>query len=223
MGVRKKTPVEIRKMLYETEKEPNEIQKALENMEVVIQDLQKELKMDNRAVIGEVLKKFTLNYTNFTLDSEGVKAGYWEAMLSEFPPKIILAACAHIMATRTSDYGWAPDIATMREQCANMAAGELHPPSGADAWEHIMEAITASARNEEIKLSQMERAALKKVSTLFDLSQSRNIGAERVQFIKVFDEMIAKQRFARATLPEIRQLVAKNAVALLAGATGDKK
>lgn len=170
--------------------------------------------MTHKDSVSLVMKIFAEEYpTKFSVTDSRLKI--WCQMLKGFPTEQILAAGYHLAATRTD---WPPDIATMREQVLRFANGELHKPTGQEAWENILKKF----KYEDYPLSDFEKAALAQVGTIYDLKRSQNTAADRIQFVRAFDNLVKKRDTERATLPEVRALVEQN-VPFLPEPEPDKK
>jgi hypothetical protein len=171
--------------------------------------MKKGIKMDFKTTIFSVMRVFNEEYPGkFSITETRQKV--WANLLEGFDPRVILSACEHLVSTRPD---WPPDIATMRETVIDFTHGELHQPSGQEAWENIKRKI----QGEDFQLSDLEKAALKQVSTIYDLKRSENPTSDRVQYIKAFDRIIEKRRLERITLPAVKQLVAGHAPQLPSG------
>ncbi len=163
--------------------------------------------MNHRKTIALVMEIFDEEYRGkFTNTPARMKI--WSQMLSGFDSETILAAAYHLASTRKD---WAPDIATMREQCVLMAQGELQLATGAESWARIKLKMTSEP---ELELTDNEKAALAQTSTIFDLRRSKNETTDRTHYIKAFDKLIQKRHYDMVTLPEVKALAARNLPAL---------
>jgi hypothetical protein len=167
-----------------------------------------------------MMRTFNLNYSGWRNDDEGSKAKLWLRFLEEFEPDVINAATGHIIATRKSEYGWAPDIAFVREQCSNLSSGILTTPTGVEAWGHILKKMAEPPGSENrLQLTETEKTALEQVAgknAIYDLKHgnSSSVSFTRRDFIAAFDSLVDRQRLEIMTPSSVRQLVAKNAPAL---------
>ncbi len=163
--------------------------------------------MTHKKTIALIMEIFDEEYRGkFTNTPARMKI--WSQMLSGFDSETILAAAYHLASTRKD---WAPDIATMREQCVLMAQGELQLATGAESWARIKLKMTSEP---ELKLTDHEKAALAQTSTIFDLRRSKNETTDRAHYIKAFDKLIQKRHYDMVTLPEVKALAARNLPAL---------
>jgi hypothetical protein len=161
--------------------------------------------MTPKQAVITAIKMFSDSYPGKFTVGDNVKT--WERVLSDMDPDVIPAAALHLISTRKD---WPPDPATLREQCVLMSHGQLHEPTGSEAWEHIRERMAQSAEcDEPLKLTDLERRALKQTGTLYDLRRSANPASDRATFIKAFNTLVSKQKLERQTLPEVKALVQK--------------
>jgi hypothetical protein len=159
--------------------------------------------MDHKETVAFVMKIFDEEYHGKFINSPD-RMKIWAQMLKGFEPTVIKAAAYHLAATRKD---WAPDIATMREQCSMMAHGELNLPTGAESWQRIKLKMTSEPG---LELTEMEKTALAQTSTIYDLKRSTNEPTDRAHYIKAFDALVSKRHQDRLTLPEVKALVARN-------------
>lgn len=136
---------------------------------------------------------------NLTPDTNKI----WLRMLRDLEARHVFLATYQLCATVKT---WPPDVASVRQLSVSIAHGEMTPPTGHEAWEKILEKF----KNESYLLTPHEKAALKQVGSMYDLKRSTNLVSDRAQFIKAFDQIIAKRDLDRATLPEVKALVEKN-------------
>jgi hypothetical protein len=137
--------------------------------------------------------------------------GIWLKMLEDLDADALLAAANHLVSTRPD---WPPDIATLRGTVVDFAHGYLEPPSGHEAWEHVLVKmsedelpdLTTGEHDEKISLTALEKAAVNQIGSLYDLRRSTNPASDRAQFIKAFEKMVAKKRLELTALPNVRQL-----------------
>ncbi len=127
----------------------------------------------------------------------------WHRMLKDIDAENVLAATFHLCATVPT---WPPDVASIRQQAVRYAHGEMEAPTGHEAWENIRKKFG----NDHHQLTDHEKAAVNQIGSMFDLKRSENTVADRAQFIKAFDNIIAKRDLDRATLPEVKALVENN-------------
>ena len=155
--------------------------------------------MDFKTTINNIMRIFSEEYPGKFSVTESRKK-VWLHILKGFPTETILGAAYHLISTRPD---WPPDIATMRDTVINFIHGELHQPTPQEAWENILRKI----QDDDVELSDLEKAALKQVSTVYDLRRSENSSSDRAQYIKAFDQLLKKQQLERATLPAVKRLV----------------
>ena len=165
--------------------------------------------MTHKETIAFVMKIFDEEYHGKFINSKD-RMKIWSQMLSGYDSDTILAAAYHLASTRKD---WAPDIATMREQCVLMYHGELQQPTGAESWELVM----GKVGHEDVELDDMQKQALKQTGlTILDLRTVNvsNIPTIRSQYCKAFDSLVNKRHQDRVTLPEVKALASKNCPAL---------
>ena len=168
--------------------------------------------MNHKETIAFVMQIFNEEYPGKFIKPTS-RMRIWEQILNGFDSEVILTAAYHLASTRKD---WAPDIATMREQCVLMSHGELHNPTGAESWERIRQKMTDKP---ELELSNMEKKALAQTSSIYDLRRSLNGPTDRAHYIKAFDGLVQKRHMDRITLPEVKAMTARNAPALPAHET----
>jgi hypothetical protein len=142
----------------------------------------------------------------FNITEERVKL--WRALLGDLDPKIVLTAALHLVGSRAGE--WPPTVGTLRATAMDFAHGELSPPGSHEAWAHIQ----ARIQSDEAPLTDLEREVLKQVGTIYDLRRSSNPAADRSQFIKAFEEALRRRQQDRTTLPTVRLVVERQALAL---------
>lgn len=175
---------------------------------------------DNRTAIRDMMAAFRLNYTGFKIDQPvdpqtnkrlpSLKSKLWRNMLADFDAKTIEAATLQIMATHKNAYNWAPDIATVSEQCLNIQTGMLSTPTGYDAWERVMDKVN----RKDIELTDPENQALKQTGLTIGEIRTVNLSSIptiRSQFVSAFDRLINKQLVDALTPKSVKQLIAQNA------------
>ncbi|MFW2369103.1 MAG: hypothetical protein ACN4GW_22020 [Desulforhopalus sp.] len=163
-----------------------------------------------------------MNYTGFQIDTpesgkQSIKQRQWEILLADFDVEVIQQATLQIIATRGSDYNWAPDIKTVREQCLNLSSGLLTTPNGAESWERILDKIAEPAGCENrLELTDEEKKALSQTASIYDLKHGniKSMSFARRDYIVAYDAIIAKQRLEILTPRSVKDLVTKNAPAL---------
>ncbi|NIQ97057.1 MAG: hypothetical protein GWN87_24935 [Desulfuromonadales bacterium] len=141
----------------------------------------------------------------FKISDERVKL--WRALLGDIDPQIVLTAALHLVAQGGQ---WPPTVGTVRATAKNFAHGELDAPSAHEAWGHVQ----ARIQSDEAPLTDLEREVLKQVGTIYDLRRSSNAGADRAQFIRAFEQAVAREQLDRSTLPTVKMVVERQAAAL---------
>ena len=152
--------------------------------------------------ISRVIRIFAEEYPRMQVTAERTRL--WTELLSDISDEHLHAACLHVVATRPD---WPPDLATVRTTALAIAAGQLHPPSGSDAWARI----AAKIQGHEIALDAREKKALAQVGTVYDLRRSTNPAADRARFVAAYDGLVQREKAERETLP---QVAAANMLAL---------
>lgn len=170
-------------------------------------------------VVGRMMRAFNLNYTGFQIDipadgQKSIKATQWEILLRDFPVEAIQQATVQIIATRKNEYGWAPDIATVREVCLNLSSGMISTPTGTESWGRILKKINEPPNADNgIELTETEKKALGQTSSLYDMRAGniQSLPFARRDYIKAFDSLVAKERLEILTPDSVKALVSKNA------------
>ena len=124
-------------------------------------------------------------------------------MLRDLDEEPVLAASFHL-SSQSSE--WPPVVGKVRKVSIDMSHGETAPPTGLEAWESILSRF----KNDEYILTGMEKAALKQIGSIYDLKRSTNPAADRANFVKAFESIVAKRDSDRVTLPEVKQFVENN-------------
>lgn len=160
--------------------------------------------------IEQVMKLLSMEYPQFKVDEEGERYELWILMVKDFTPEIIQHSVYHLLSLARP---FPPSIGEVRRQCALLAKGELREPSGASSWGRIMEHMA----KKKIQLSDLEKEALKKTKSVYDLRISSNIEADRARYIQVFDKLVEERTLEWCTLKEVKTLVDKHRPALPPG------
>lgn len=166
----------------------------------------------HHTAIIRIMRLFNLNYTGFMLDANDVKFDCWEHLLSRFEPEVILQAADHIIATRKSDYNWAPDPATVIEQCTLLTSGMLFAPTGAEAWEKVAKRISESTDAENVTvLDENIRKALAQTTPLSVLRrmEQKSIPMAMSKFVKAYDAIVERQRLEAQTPAAVKGFLEK--------------
>jgi hypothetical protein len=166
-------------------------------------------------VVNRMMQAFNLNYTGFIIDTpekgKSIKAKLWIDMLRGYDVEVIKQATLQIIATRKNEYGWAPDIATVREVCLNLSSGFIATPNGHESWERILKKINEPRGYENgLQLAETEKRALSQTSSLEELRTGKieSLPFARQSYIKAFDAIVAKDRLEIMTPKSVRALVA---------------
>jgi len=141
-----------------------------------------------------------------------ITPGIWKKILRDIDTESILAAVYHLCSTRPD---WPPDLATVRSTALGLSKGVLKRKTGFDAWESILKKI----QDEDHPLTELEKKALGQTKSMYDLRLSQTIVADRSTFIKAYDHLSERERLNDVTLPEVKQMVARNTPALPAPVT----
>ena len=144
-------------------------------------------------------------YGKFMVTPERV--GLWQAGLDGLPVDIVYSATMQYIS---EGHPFPPTWGQIRGIAINLRHGELRQVPGPDAWIAVLEQVQGAGGSFR-DLPALTRAALKSVGTMYDLKRSENIGFERAHFLKAYAELAEKERIDRVSLPQIKQLAARNA------------
>lgn len=158
-------------------------------------DLTKAVQVSMQLLLEEYRGKFIIT---------AERSKTWRQMLRGIDPTVITAAVYHLISSRDSE--WPPTVGMVRQVALQFANGELHTPTGYDAWANIQKKF----QYEDFPLTDLELAALKQIGTIYDLKRSTNPATDRAHFIKAFNELVNRQQLERVTLPEVKALVEHN-------------
>ena len=159
--------------------------------------------MDFRQTIDYIMRAMAEEYPGKFTVSEP-RAKMWRQMLSGLKSNVILAAVYQLIST--TDSQWPPTIGMVRTKAVQFTNGDLHTPTGQEAWENILKKF----QYEDYPLTDLEKAALAQVGTIYDLKRSQNTMVDRSNFTKAFDTLVEKQQVERATMPNVKALVEHN-------------
>jgi hypothetical protein len=125
------------------------------------------------------------------------------------------AVLAAVQEFGNSDSQYPPSVGQIRTRAIQLAHGELHRPSGAEAWERVLNwnlktppagAPSWMTDGNPDYLTPNELAALKSIGGSSELSR-REGRFLRAQFIKRFEELVAKEQTERNATPAAKALV----------------
>lgn len=169
--------------------------------------------------VSNVMKIFNEEYRDkFKISESRLKI--WCQMLREYDSETILAAAYHLVSTRQD---WPPDIATMRQAVVYLSKGELNRPDPMEAWGNVLKKLNEphiSYVNDEkpvFNLSPMEKEAVSRVSSIYNLKNSSNLASDRARFIEAFKGLLEERDREWLALPEVKKIAEKRQLTLLEG------
>ncbi len=126
----------------------------------------------------------------------------YELLFKDINPAALLTSALHLCTTQE----WPPAPSQLRTQAAYLSEGMLEPYSAFDAWGRVL----ARLGDDSVELSEMEKMALEKTKSLYDLKRSTKIEIDRAAFIRAYKTIIEKKRLAMIALPRVKQMVFNN-------------
>jgi hypothetical protein len=165
----------------------------------------------HRITVSRVMKLFLAEYPGkFDMGEQRIET--WVYMLEGIESEILLNAAMHLAAEPRQ---WPPSIGELRTLAISMSHGELTPPSASEAWERVLRKV----QRKDVELTELDKAALKRVGSLWDLRHSTMIQADRARFLEAFDSIIKKRDEKRNALPSVQRVIEKQ----LSGVTEAKQ
>jgi hypothetical protein len=160
----------------------------------------------HKITVGRVMKLFNSEFPG-KFDTSEQRVETWNYMLDGIDGEILLNAAMHLAAEPRQ---WPPSIGELRTLAISMAHGELAPPSASEAWERVLRKV----QRRDVELTELDKSALARVGSIWDLRHSTMLQADRARFLEAYDAIVKKRDEKRNALPSVAKLVAKQAAML---------
>lgn len=125
----------------------------------------------------------------------------WSEMLSDLNSEHILAAGYHIISNGEK---FPPPVGEVRRTAKRIERGSVNPPSALESWERVMMKV----RQKDIELTRLEKKALSRIGSIYDLRRSENMSFDRAAYIKSFEEILQSEEKQMMTMPNVLALAA---------------
>lgn len=177
----------------------------------------------NEDTIDAILAELSENYQGqFKLTEHTAKV--WMRRMAGIDAAAVLASVEEFC---NSPSKFPPSAGQIRTRAIELSHGEMTTPSGADAWDRVVQWERDTPQYEyqretpsEITLTDLEKRALHHIGGTWALGHSQRIEFERAAFIRYFDARISKLAVHRGMTPAARQLVESRRPALPAADMG---
>jgi len=166
--------------------------------------------------VAAALKMVAKSYPG-RFEADGDTARIWARLLADLDDAPLLAAAAH----HASQSKWPPSVAELREAAFDIMRGEVAPPTPGEAWGAVVKAImqSSSRRPQEARatLGETTWRCIEAMGGWRDLCLSEEPMVDRAHFLRIYEQVQARDKAERRTLPEVRALAARYAAGLPAG------
>lgn len=149
--------------------------------------------------IRAVMQMFLEEYgAKFAISPQ--RTSIWIQMLAGENIGAIMNTAYHLVSTKPI---FPPDLATFRKTLKYIERGQLSPITGIEAWERVAARLNGS----DIKLTDMEKRALKQAGGLYELRHSSNLAANRTRFVMAYDGLLRRAEEEMLATPEVRAYI----------------